>query len=202
MFTGLVEKTGKIESLIMTDSGRRLTILHEEWKTPISVGESISVQGACLTALKPSPGRFEVDLLQETVDRTSLSQLGQHAPVNLERALAVGDRLGGHFVTGHVDGLAEVVHVEHNSGDVLIHLTCSTSLLAGMVPKGSICIDGVSLTIAGLTSDGFHVCLIPHTLEITSLSVLKPGQYVNIETDIIGKHVARYMEHIYGKQAD
>ena len=202
MFTGLIEKSGVIESLTSSEDGHHLVISHDPWETDISEGESICVQGACLTAVAPSSTRFNVHLLQETVSRTSLQELGQGSKVNLERALAVGDRLGGHFVTGHVDGTATVSKIVEQGGDVIMTFTCDSELLAAMVPKGSVCIDGVSLTIAELTDEDFTVWLIPHTLEMTSLSRLKTGNIVNIENDILGKHVIRYMQLAKEKQAD
>lgn len=194
MFTGLIQKVGKLAGKKPRGDGMVFTIQHDAWDSPLIKGESVAVQGVCLTVTAIRAGEFACDVLNETVNRTNLGKKDAGAPLNLERALRADERLGGHIVSGHVDGLGTVLAFEQKGQDWVLEVSCAEPLLRGIVPKGSIAIDGISLTIAELSPKSFTVHLIPHTLANTSLQALKRGHTVNLETDIIGKYVQRYLE--------
>jgi riboflavin synthase len=193
MFTGLVQQVGMLAGKKPRGDGMSLVIRHQPWDAPLVIGESVAVQGACLTVTSIQSAEFTCDVLNETLKKTCLGEVASGTRVNLERALRADERLGGHIVTGHVDGLGTVVSYEQKGSDWILEVSCEESLLAGIVPKGSIAIDGVSLTIAALKSKSFTVHLIPHTVANTSLQGLKKGRSVNLETDIIGKYVKSYL---------
>ena len=193
MFTGLVQAIGTLAALERRGGGARIAVRHEPWTDSLAVGESVAVQGICLTVVHAGKNAFECDILRETLDRTSLGSKRIGAVLNLERALRSSDRLGGHFVTGHVDGVGKVDSVQDVSGDWLVKIACAPELTEILCLKGSVACDGVSLTVAGLGASSFSVCLIPLTRSTTSLGTLAKGDAVNIETDIIGKHVHRLM---------
>lgn len=200
MFTGIVQKTGRIVELQRQGRAGKLTLECEPWSTPLELGESIAVNGCCLTVARIDGRRFGFDVLEETFARTSIGgrTLGQR--LNLERALTVGAAIGGHFVTGHVDGTGKVHDVRQIGRDWVYAIACAPDLLLGMVPKGSIAIDGISLTIVELTTAWFSVHIIPHTHDVTSISELKTGDPVNLETDMIGKYVQRILEGRKGSE--
>jgi riboflavin synthase len=188
MFTGLVDHCGTIEKITATPTGRRLTI--QSRFTDIVVGESIAVDGVCLTALDPQAGRFSLELSPETLAVTTFGSRDVGSTVNLERSLRVGDRLGGHFVTGHVDEMASLVQIESHPDFWLMRFKCAQNAqLDYLVHKGSIAVNGVSLTLNKIHPDGFSVMLIPHTLELTNLSTLVEGSSVNLEYDMLAKLV-------------
>jgi len=200
MFTGLVEKTGKLIRLEQREGGRRL-ILEEadqavtgeaKW-SDLEHGESICVSGTCLS-LAGQEGGLVFDVLQETLDKTCLGSKQPGDLLNLERSLKFGDRMGGHVVTGHVDATGSVAAVDSVGGDWKLRVDADAETLAGMVYKGSICIDGISLTVAELHDDGFTVHLIPITWDMTSIHQLKVGSPVNLEVDILAKLVRRRLE--------
>jgi len=193
MFTGLVQRVGILKRLARAGEGWSLTLTHTPWPDALMLGESVAVQGACLTVTAHGDGWFTADVLDETLQRTALRRLGEGARVNLERALALGDRLGGHIVSGHVDERGVLSAIEDRGRDVAWWISCSTTLARQTVLKGSIAIDGVSLTVSGLSDDGFEVNLIPHTLKETSLCDRRPGDEVNLEGDLLGKYVARLL---------
>jgi riboflavin synthase len=193
MFTGLVQKVGVLRRLARSQGGWSLTLSHDPWPDTLVLGESVAVQGACLTVTSVGAGFFTADLLDETLQRTALRQLGEGARVNLERALAVGDRLGGHIVSGHVDECGRLAGVEDRGRDVAWRVACSPELARQTVMKGSVAIDGVSLTVSGLGDDWLEVNLIPHTLTSTSLMERRTGDAVNLEGDVLGKYVARLL---------
>jgi riboflavin synthase len=193
MFTGLVQKVGALRRLARSGDGWSLTIAHDPWPEALALGESVAVQGACLTVTAVFDGAFAADLLDETLARTALRERGQGARVNLERALALGDRLGGHIVSGHVDETGRLLAVEPRGRDVSWRVGCSPALARQTVLKGSVAIDGVSLTVSGLGGDWFEVSLIPTTLRETSLSDRRAGDALNLEGDILGKYVARLL---------
>jgi riboflavin synthase len=193
MFTGLITRLGGVESVETGESGGTLVITHEPWDEPVEEGESIAVNGCCLTASSVESGRFRCELLKETLDRTSLGQEGSGGQVNLERALRVGDRLGGHILSGHIDGVAEVSAIRERGRDREFSFTCAENLAEGMVLKGSIACDGISLTLTDVKASGFAVHIIPYTLEHTNLGTRKAGDRVNIEIDMIGKYVKKYL---------
>lgn len=196
MFTGIVQGTGTVESVERGGGHGRLLVRAEIWNDPITIGESIAIEGVCLTVTQERNGILYFDLLKETFDRTNLGEKKIGSRVNLERALRVGDSLGGHFVTGHVDGVGRVKRLTPVGRDWILEISCERELLGQMVPKGSIAISGVSLTIVDLNPDSFTVHLIPHTWNITSLSDLRPGDAVNLETDMIGKYILRFLQQM------
>ena len=198
MFTGLVQQVGTLAEKKPRGDGMSLVIRHEPWDSPLIKGESVAVQGACLTVTSVRTGEFSCDVLNETLKKTSLGAAESGSRVNLERALRADDRLGGHIVTGHIDGLGTVLALKQKGADWIFEVSCDEELLGGIVPKGSIAIDGVSLTIAELKSKSFAVHLIPHTLANSSLKTLKKGRTVNLETDIIGKYVQRHLGRMQG----
>lgn len=195
MFTGLVEKTGVLKKLVRNDGGWRLIVECRPWddNDPVVLGESIAVQGVCLTVTDFSMTGFSADLLDETLRRTALGRLKVGAALNLERALRLGDRLGGHIVSGHIDETGALASVKNVGRDYELCIACSKDFARQCVMKGSVAIDGVSLTITGLTDDSVSVNIIPHTWSETSLRELRKSDPVNLESDVIGKYVARYM---------
>jgi riboflavin synthase len=157
----------------------------------VAVGDSVAVDGACLTVAELAPPRATFDLSGETLQRTTLGELRVNDRVNLERALRVGDRLGGHFVQGHVDAVGVISRKETQPGQWTVDISLPTQVAALLVPKGSVAVDGISLTVADLGPDRFTVALIPHTVQATTIQFKAVGDRVNIETDLIGKYVAR-----------
>lgn len=192
MFTGLIEQTGKLESMVPRSDGARLTIRADHaWTPPLELGESVAVQGACLTVTEADSIVFTCDVLKETLDRTVLRELKPGAVVNLERALRLGDRLGGHLVSGHVDGLGKLDGVRFEGDDRVLRVACDEALSRGVVEKGSVALDGISLTVTAVAERYFEVKVIPWTWAHTSLHVREGGDWMNIETDMIGKYVQR-----------
>jgi len=194
MFTGLIQQIGTLAHRETVAGGLRLVIAGAPWNPPLTPGESMAVNGACLTIAQIQGKNFACDILQETLDCTTLGEKLPGAALNLERALRLGDQLGGHMVSGHVDGIGTVSRRLAKGRDRILRVTCGNELLHGMVMKGSIAIDGVSLTIAELDESSFAVALIPFTCEHTALGALKAGTTVNLETDLIGKYVRRALE--------
>lgn len=192
MFTGLIEAVGTVSSLRRGGRGARLQVA-VDWPdadTPRR-GDSIAVNGACLTAIDPTGDGFAADLSPETIERTLLGRLATGDRVNLERALRVGDRLGGHIVQGHVDTVARVLAISPQGGFQKWRFELPASLADEVADKGSIAVHGVSLTVAALGDGWFEVALIPETIEATTLAELRPGSRVHIETDVLAKYVAR-----------
>lgn len=195
MFTGIIQRLGTVEDVTMHGAAGRITLKPDRpFDAPVHLGDSIAVNGACLTVAAFDGDRFCFDVLKETFDKTNLGEKGPGAVVNLERALALGDTLGGHIVTGHVDGVGTVRRVIPVDRDWKFEIECARDMLMLMVYKGSIALDGISLTVAELLDDGFCVHIIPHTMEETGMSEFKPGTRVNLEADILGKHVQRILE--------
>ena len=193
MFTGLVQKVGLLKNMQRSHGGWTLTVAHDAWDDSLVLGESVAVQGACLTVTAFGDGWFTTDILDETVQRTALRTLREGSRLNLERALALGDRLGGHIVSGHIDETGTLLGIKDRGRDVAWQLRCSQMLSRQTVMKGSIAVDGVSLTVSGLGDDSIEVNLIPHTLQATSLCDRQPGDALNLEGDILGKYVARLL---------
>lgn len=196
MFTGLIQRVGTLAERKARGDGLSFVIRHDPWDSPLQLGESVAVQGACLTVTASAKGQFTCDVLGETLAKTNLGQKSVGGMLNLERALRLDERLGGHMVTGHVDGPGVVAGIDRKGNDWVLEVSASAEMLGGMVPKGSIAVDGVSLTIATLRSGSFTVHLIPHTWDHTSLRGLKTGDTVNLENDLIGKYVARHLERL------
>ncbi len=194
MFTGLIQKTGELQALEMRTGSGRIIVQSPGWEPTLVKGESIAVQGVCLTLTEYTGTQMIFDVLQETFEKTNLGRKSLGARLNLERSLRVGDSIGGHYVTGHIDGIGSVKALKKVGRDWRVDITCDAELLGGMVPKGSIACDGISLTIANLTDSFFSVHIIPHTWTFTSLSSLKTGDPVNLETDVLGKYVRRCLQ--------
>ena len=198
MFTGIIEELGRVRSL-RTGSGRNiLTIEAARVLEGSRIGDSISVNGVCLTVTGMGPGWFSADVMPETFRRTGLGALRAGAGVNLERALALGDRLGGHLVSGHIDGIGRVIARRPEENAVVFEVECGPEIRRYLATKGSVALDGISLTVGGLTSGGFWVSIIPHTLKVTTLGEKGPGDSVNIEVDLL----ARYLERLIAGNAD
>jgi riboflavin synthase len=194
MFTGLIEVLGTVRRTDPVGAGRDL-VLHTPTLTgELMLGESIAVNGACLTVVEhdAETSRFQVG--PETLHRTNLGELVPGDRVNLERSLRLSDRLGGHLVQGHVDGLGRIVERSRQGEWELVWFTCPPDLAAQMVPKGSVAVDGISLTLVDVTADRFSVALIPHTLAKTTLGFKGTGASVNLETDLVGKYVWKSLQ--------
>lgn len=192
MFTGIVIETGRVRK-----AGERKGILNLEVEAQLAreleTGDSVSVNGVCLTATSTGRRRFSAEVMSETLARSTLGALTRGTTVNLELPARLADRLGGHLVQGHVDGLAEVVRIEEDDAARRIWFRADEDLLRYMVPKGSIALDGVSLTLVDVGSTTFQVALIPHTLAATTLGRLETGTKVNVEVDVIAKYVERFV---------
>jgi len=190
MFTGLVAGTGAVESLDRDGDGVRLRV-RTELAGELAPGDSIAVNGVCLTALDPNGQGFSADVMEETLRRSSLGPLAKGDEVNLELPLRAGDRLGGHMVQGHVDGTGSVEAVSDDGFARVVRIGAPPALLRYVVDKGSIAVDGVSLTVSAVDGDGFEVSLIPETLERTTLGAAEPGRVVNLEVDVLAKYVEK-----------
>ncbi len=198
MFTGIVEERGVVREL----GPNRLAVSCRTAAEGIDVGSSIAVNGACLTVVEREPGSLSFDLSPETVNRTSFARLQEGDPVNLERPVTLATRLGGHLVQGHVDGVGEVVEVRSDgAGGAWITVRPPGDLLRYLVEKGSVAVDGVSLTVAELDDGAFSVALIPHTLAATTLGTTVVGDPVNIEIDVLAKLVERLLAATVGERA-
>jgi riboflavin synthase len=193
VFTGLVEVLGRVVKTVEENAGRRLTIQWPGLDEPLPIGASVAVNGCCLTVVSSAGDRFEVQAGPETLDRTNLGTRGEGARVNLERSLRVGDRLGGHFVQGHIDATAALRERRSDGEWEFLGFEIAPEWTPLLVPKGSIAVDGVSLTLVDVGPSGFSVMLIPHTLAVTTLGLTRPGDRVNIETDMLAKHVAKLL---------
>jgi riboflavin synthase len=194
MFTGLVEALGRVGAVETAGQGRRLRVAAPEdpaWQ--LALGESVAVNGVCLTVVEAGAGRLAFDLAEETLRVTTLGELRTGDPVNLERPLRFDGRLGGHLVLGHVDGIGRVTAVGPEGEGARLEVEVPPGLRPFLIPKGSVAVDGVSLTVAGLADTAFAVALIPHTLEVTTLGQRRPGDPVNLEMDVIGKYVQGFM---------
>jgi riboflavin synthase len=193
MFTGLIEEVGVVRSIAVDGERARLTIAAAMVTEDLPLGASVAVDGCCVTATDVVDGAFGVDLMRETMRVTALGALAQGTRVNLERALRVGDRLGGHLVQGHVDGVGEIIGVEKVPGTWAMSIRVPRDLTRYLVVKGSLCVAGVSLTIADLVDDVATIGLIPHTLAMTNLEDLDVGSRVNLEVDVVAKYVERML---------
>lgn len=195
MFTGLVEETGEVVSLETTQAGGVRLWLHAPLIGPsAALGDSVAVNGCCLTVSGKDGDRLQFDLLQETLARTSLGGAVTGSLVNLERALSAGARFGGHFVQGHIDGTAEILRIEPSGADLRLQIALPPDGARYLVAKGSIAVDGISLTVAELAKDSFTLWIIPHTREVTNLKTRKAGDLVNLEYDLLAKYVERMLE--------
>jgi riboflavin synthase len=193
MFTGIIEELGTIESFTSHDGGAKMIVSADLVTSDSSDGDSIAVNGVCLTALDIKRGSFSADLSQETLDRSTLGNLQKGSRVNLERAVTPSTRLGGHIVQGHVDGRGTFVSAESHGDFWTVRIGYPNEISKYLVFKGSVSVEGISLTIADLTDSTFDIAIIPKTWEMTNLSTLKPGDTVNLEADVIAKYVERMM---------
>lgn len=194
MFSGLVESQTEVLALIPEPAGIRLQLRRPASFTDVALGDSIATNGCCLTVVALSENTFDFQAGEETLSKTTLGQLGQGGFVNCERSLALGDRIGGHLVTGHVDGVGSLASRTDSDewSNMVFH--APAALLRQMANKGSITVEGVSLTLVEVTQDSFSVALIPHTLQQTTLGRLAVGDRVNLETDLLAKYVQRQLE--------
>ena len=190
MFTGIVRELGAVEAVEESAAGIRLFVRAPETAAAAAVGDSVAVNGVCLTAVEADDGVLAFDAVPETLRRSSLGRLGAGARVNVEPALRAGEPLGGHFVQGHVDGIGRVRHVDAEG----LEIEAGEDVLRYCVEKGSIAIEGVSMTIVGLGERSFSVALVPHTRAVTTLGALAAGDEVNLETDVLARHVERLLE--------
>ena len=193
MFTGLVEEIGRVESVIKYAKSARITVRAKKVLEGVRLGDSICTNGVCLTVTSFDSSRFSVDVMAETIRRSNLRALSPGDEVNLERALSVGDRLGGHMVSGHIDGMGTIENYEQEENAVWITIGAVPEILRYIVQKGSIAIDGVSLTVAYVDDSVFRVSVIPHTRDMTTLLRKKAGDEVNLECDMIGKYIEKFL---------
>ena len=194
MFTGIIEELGRVESLEQSLSGARLCVAASVVTSDIHNGDSIAVNGVCLTAVDVSTASFAADVSPETLERTTLGQLNAGSPVNLERAVTPATRLGGHIVQGHVDGRGSFVSAVQTGDFWTVRIGFPSEMAKYLVYKGSVAVEGISLTVASLAKGHFDIAVIPKTWEMTNLSTLQPHAAVNLEADVIAKYVERMME--------
>ncbi|WP_314625547.1 riboflavin synthase [uncultured Selenomonas sp.] len=187
MFTGIIEEVGRLERL----AGGEIAIRAKKVLEDVALGDSIAVNGICLTVTRFDEAHFTADVMPETIRRTSLAELRRGSRVNLERALTLKSRLGGHIVSGHIDGAGTIAAMKEEGNAILLTVRASDSVLRYIVEKGSVALDGISLTVARVGAADFTVSLIPHTREITNLREKSVGSRLNIETDILGKYVEK-----------
>ena len=203
MFTGIVQDVGSVEAMTPRGGDVRLCVRVRRLDlSRVAAGDSICVQGCCLTALALTPRTFEADLSRETLNLTTLGSLAVGAPVNLEPALRAGDPLGGHLVSGHVDGVAEIVGRTGDARSLRLIVAVPAALARYIARKGSVAVDGVSLTVNDVEGTHFGVNLIPHTQEVTTLGRLQPGDRVNLEIDQVARYVERLAEFSTTRQPD
>ncbi len=190
MFSGIVEKKGKL--IKKERQGRQIafTIETTAWEEPLKRGESISVNGVCLTVVSFNKNHFKVQAVPETLAQTTLHQIEMKEPVNLERSLTWGDRIGGHFVLGHVDGVGRILRVKSHTKSFNLEIEVPSSIMPFLISKGSIAVEGISLTIQEMKKNSIRVAVIPHTAKVTTLGRKKAGDLVNLEADVLSKHLS------------
>ncbi len=208
MFTGIIEEVGKVAKIEQRGENRRITVVAAKTPKELGTGNSVAVSGVCLTALDIKPGSFCADLAPETWVRTSFSRMHEGALVNLELPMKADGRFGGHIVQGHVDGVGRLIEFERildaegrESENWWLHLEIPAEIAKYTVYKGSICIEGISLTVAKLETSRCSIAIIPHTVEMTNLGSLKPGDPVNLEADVIAKYVEKMMKGESGQRS-
>lgn len=200
MFTGLVEELGEVQSRQQSSSGAVLTIKGNLVRKDLKPGDSVAVNGICLTVSRlGGAGEFYADIMPETLRRTNLHELRQGSKVNLERALRAGDRLGGHFVSGHIDGTGEIISCRREGNAEIYHFAAPPQVLRYLVEKGSVAVDGISLTVVTVEETSFSVSLIPHTAALTTLGYKKPGDRVNLEADMLAKYLEKLLAEYFPK---
>ncbi|MBR3970522.1 MAG: riboflavin synthase [Ruminococcus sp.] len=194
MFTGIIEEIGTVKNIQRNGSNSFIVIEAKKVLEDVHLGDSIAVNGVCLTVTKTDGSIFQADVMNETLSRSSLGELRQGSKVNLERAMAANGRFGGHIVSGHIDGTGTIADIKNDGIAVWYTIAANADIMRYIVEKGSIAIDGISLTVAKVTDRDFSVSVIPHTAEMTILSTKSKGQTVNLENDIIGKYVEKLMK--------
>ena len=193
MFTGIIEELGTVERVTRGRVSAVIAIRAEHILSDLKIGDSVAVNGVCLTATGLTGHGFTADVMHETLDRSALAGLGPGSPVNLERAMAANGRFGGHIVAGHVDGVGTIAAIEQDDNAIWFTITAPAQVLRYVVEKGSIAIDGISLTVARVEPDRFAVSVIPHTAAVTLLGQRRTGDRVNLESDLVGKYVERLL---------
>jgi len=194
MFTGIIQGVGKIEKISQNTKNRsafQMTVDLGKHAKGLKVGQSVALNGVCLSATKISKNKCNFEMIDETIKQTDLGNLVPGAKVNIERSLKVGDRMEGHFVLGHVDGVGTIKKIEKKPKEIKVWFEVPKQLVKFVVKKGSIAIDGISLTVVDVTKNNASVCLIPHTIKITNFQSKKVGDKINIETDILGKYILK-----------
>lgn len=192
MFTGIIQEIGTVKSIVKGDKSAKLTIQANQIFTDLKLGDSVAVNGVCLTVSNLSGELFEADTMAETLNRTDLGTLKSGSKVNLERAMSVNDRFGGHIVSGHIDGTGTITNTKRNDNAIEITTSTTRKITRYIVEKGSVAIDGISLTVVKVWDDHFQVSVIPHTGKSTTLLNKSAGSTVNIENDIVGKYIERF----------
>ena len=193
MFTGIVEELGQVKALSLRGNSGTLTVKAKKVLEGTKIGDSIAVNGICLTVTQMRPDGFSADVMHETLERSALTQLTIGSPVNLERAMPANGRFGGHIVAGHADGVGHIAHIRRDDTAVWYTILAAPAILRYVVEKGSITIDGISLTVAAVDRESFSVSTIPHTVSQTNLHDRREGEKVNLETDIIGKYIEKLL---------
>lgn len=201
IFTGIIEELGVVKSIAINGASGCITIKAKKVLEGTQLGDSIAVNGTCLTVTSINSDGFSADVMAETVKRTSLSQVGKGDLVNLERAMILNGRLGGHIVSGHIDGTGTITKYTKEENAIWVTIKAPDEILDLIVEKGSICIDGISLTVATVSDQDFQVSIIPHTAKETTLIHKKVGSLVNLENDIVGKYIKKLMENNQEEQA-
>lgn len=193
MFTGIIEEVGQIAQIKKQGEFAVVTVKAKKVLTDVQLGDSIAVNGVCLTVTSFTKEQFTADVMSETLKRTSLGELSLNSPVNLERAMAANGRFGGHIVSGHIDGTGTVAEITPADNTTWYRINASPKLLRYIIEKGSITIDGISLTVVDVNDESFRVSIIPHTIKETNLGSKKIGSLVNLENDIVGKYIEQFL---------
>lgn len=193
MFTGIITEVGSVSSIVRIGGGIRISVEAPSSAKELKVGDSVSVNGACQTVIARTDALFSVEAVEETLRKTTLGRLHAGSKVNIELAVRMSDRLGGHLVQGHVDGVGDVAKVERQTSSWLVDVKFPPAFARYVVPVGSVAVDGISLTVASTEGNRLTVSLIPHTLANTTLAEIKPGSHVNLEFDLIGKYVEKLL---------
>lgn len=194
MFTGIIEEVGTIKSVVKGANSARITISAKKVLEDVSLGDSIATNGVCLTVTDYTNSSFTVDVMPETIMRSNLKHLNQGSPVNLERAMKAGGRFGGHMVSGHIDGTGIITGFKKDENSIWVNIKADEEILRYIVQKGSVAVDGISLTVHGVNDDSFSLSIIPHTKDETTLINKNKGDEVNIECDILGKYIERFLQ--------
>jgi len=194
MFTGIIEELGTIEKFERSREPSLITIRAEKASRGLKTGDSVSVDGACLTVVRVNGRLFSAEAVKETIGRTTLGLRKPGDRVNIEGALIAGSKVSGHFVTGHVDGTGQIGSISEDNGQIAVEIKAGKDILDGIVAKGSVAVDGISLTVGDIKPDSFSVYIIPYTAKMTTIGMRKAGDRVNIETDVLGKYIGRHSD--------